>query len=328
MGRSTQGWNARRIPIAVASLVAALALALPGVAVPGASASATEPAPRKGCFSARGIPRCGAYLGQAYGANDNPAPLEKRYGRRLGVHRTYFRADQVNSAVIMARGDLRHGRLPWVSFKLPHSWDAMARGAGDRWARRVAARFGRLHGPVWLAFHHEPEGEGPMGDWRRMQERLAPIVRARDNLAMTVIVMGYHEFYGEAKYRMRNIWPRGVKIDVAGFDIYNQLGVVKYGEENTEGTNLQRSYFSKIAPWARRHNVAWGLAETGITHKAAKRHPHWIRQTHGRLERAGGVAMSYFNTTLNSIAPWMLTTRPKRVGWREAQTGTPLLPRR
>ena len=38
--------------------------------------------------------------------------------------------------------------------------------------------------------------------------------------------------------------------------------------------------------------------------------------------------MSYFNTTLNSIAPWTLTTRPKRVGWREAQTGTPLLRRR
>jgi hypothetical protein len=239
----------------------------------------------------------------------------------------YFRADQVSWAMDLARRDLARGRLPWMSFKLPHAWDEMAAGAGDRWARHLAARMGRLNGPVWLAFHHEPEGEGPVGDWRRMQQRLAPIVRAHDNLAMTVIVMGYHEFYGEAKYRMKNLWPRGVKIDVAGFDIYNQLGVVKYGEENTEGTNLNASYFKKIAPWAKRHNVAWGLAETGITHKAAKRHPHWIRKTHRRLERAGGVAMSYFNTRLNSIATWTLTTRPKRAGWREAQVGATLLPR-
>ncbi len=249
-------------------------------------------------------------------------------GRRLGVRRTYFRADQVSSAVAIARTDLAAGRLPWISFKLPHSWREMVAGAGDDWAADLAARFGRLDGPVWLAFHHEPEGDGPIADWRRMQQRLGPIVRAHGNLAFTVIVMGYHEFYGEAKYRMKNLWPRGIKVDVAGFDIYNQLGVVKDGERNTKGTDVRASYFKKIAPWAKRAGVAWGLAETGITHMAARRQPHWIRQTHRRLERAGGVALAYFNTTLNSVAPWALTTRPKMVGWREAQRGTPLLPRR
>ena len=47
-----------------------------------------------------------------------------------------------------------------MSFKLPHSWGEMAAGAGDAWAKNLAARFGRLNGPVWLAFHHEPEGDG------------------------------------------------------------------------------------------------------------------------------------------------------------------------
>jgi hypothetical protein len=116
-------------------------------------------------------------------------------------------------------------------------------------------------------------------------------------------------------------------VDVAGFDIYNQLGVVKDGETNTKGTDLALDYFAKIAPWARRQGVAWGLSETGFTHAAARVDPHWIRRTHRQLVNAGGVAFTYFNTTLNSIAPWDLSTPVKRAGWREAQSAAPLLPR-
>jgi hypothetical protein len=332
---ATPSRGKRHLHLVVAAIAVAVVVALLGVPAGAAEQASSAPvqaapaaAERKGCsFSSRGLPRCGAFLGQTYGANTDPRRVEKNLGRRLGVRRTFFRADQVDWAIDIARADIRKGRLPWMSFKLPRSWGEMAAGAGDAWARNLAARFGRLNGPVWLAFHHEPEGDGAMGDWRRMQEHLTPIVRAHRNLAMTVIVTGWHQFYGESKYRLRNIWPRRVNIDVAGFDIYNQLGVVKDGEENTDGTNLQTDYFRKIAPWAKRQDVAWGLAETGITHKAARRHPHWIKETHRRLARAGGVAMAYFNTTLNSIAEWQLSTRPKRVGYREAQPGTPLLPR-
>jgi hypothetical protein len=73
--------------------------------------------------------------------------------------------------------------------------------------------------------------------------------------------------------------------------------------------------------------VAWGLSETGFTHSAAEVDPHWIRRTHRQLVNAGGVAFTYFNSTLNSIAPWDLSTTPKRAGWREAQNAGPLLPR-
>ena len=38
------------------------------------------------------------------------------------------------------------------------------------------------------------------------------------------------------------------------------------------------------------------------------------------------MAFAYFNTTLNSAAPWDLGTEAKLDGWREAQVGTPLLP--
>ena len=89
-----------------------------------------------------------------------------------------------------------------MSFKLPTSWDRVAAGAADEWAYRLAKRFGRLDGPVWIAFHHEPETDGPIQDWRRMQEHLAPFVRSQDNLAFTVIVTGWHQFYGDEEYRL------------------------------------------------------------------------------------------------------------------------------
>ena len=123
------------------------------------------------------------------------------------------------------------------------------------------------------------------------------------------------------------MWPQGIKVDVAGFDIYNQMGVVKDGKRNTKGTDLQASYFSKIEPWAKKEGLVWGLGETGITDEAIKTDPDWIERTYKQLDAAGGVAFAYFNTTLNSIAPWTLGTPEKIQGWREAQVGSPLLPK-
>lgn len=248
-------------------------------------------------------------------------------GRRLGVRRTYFTGAQVDSGVRTAAADLAAGRLPWISFKLPHTWADMASGRGDAWARDLAGRLARLPGPVWVAFHHEPEGDGDIQAWRRMQERLAPLVRSTaPNVGFTVIMTGWHQFYGDDRYSLDAIWPRGVKVDVAGFDVYNQYGVVKNGVMNTRATNLPVSYFDPISAWAARHDVAWGIAETGFTHKAARVYPHWIDNTYEALQARGGVAFTYFNTTLNSIAPWELSTTPKVAAYREGAVGSPLLP--
>jgi hypothetical protein len=277
-----------------------------------------------GCaYSARGIPACGAYLGQTFGSNSDPSGFEDDMGRRLGIRRTFWTGDKVDSAVRTARTDLAEGRLPWISFKLPYSWAEMASGKGDAWARDLAEQLDALDGPVWVAFHHEPETDGPMGDWTRMQERLGPIMRnTADNVAFTVIVTGWHQFYGEDQYSLENIWPQGMKVDVAGFDIYNRLGQ----DGNTKATDLDGSYFSKIEPWAKQEGLVWGLAETGFTDMAAENDPDWIRRTYEELEDRGGVAFAYFNTTLNSAAPWDLGTEAKLDAWREAQVGTPLLP--
>ncbi len=257
--------------------------------------------------TARGLPQCGAFLGMAYGSNTDPTELEKGLGAPLGVRRTYYRADQVAGAVKTVKADVAAGRLPWISFKVPYSWEDMVAGKGDAWARDVHTQLDAVNGPVWVAFHHEPETDGNIQTWRKMQERLAPIVRGDStNIGYSVVLTGWHQFYGPSEYSLANIWPRNVKIDVAGFDVYNTLGVVKNGKLNTKGNNMDTNYYAKIQAWAKTQKVAWGLAETGYTDYAAQRDPHWITTAHQQMVARGGVAFAYFNTTLNSIAPWRL----------------------
>jgi hypothetical protein len=279
-----------------------------------------------GCsHDARGIPTCGTYIGAAHGGNTDPADLEQQLGSKLAVHRTYYTGTGVASAVKNASADLAAGRLPWISFKPPYSWTDMANGVGDAWATDLAQRLAALPGPVWVAFHHEPENDGDIQEWRRMQEHLAPIIRNNaPNVAFTVIVTGWHQFYGDPQYSLANIWPRGVKVDVAGFDIYQEYGSVKNGKMDLRWVDMP-GYFEKIAAWARTVGVDWALGETGITDKAAIDRPTEIANTVKSMQDFGGIAYSYFDSELNSTAPWTLGTPEKRLEFAQVLAGSPRL---
>jgi hypothetical protein len=262
--------------------------------------------------SARGLLSCGALLGAAVGSNTDPATRERQLGGTLGIRRTYFRSDQVAGAVSVARDDLAHGRVPWMSFKLPYSWAAMADGQGDAWARDLASRLDALDGPVWVAFHHEPEGDGDLEDWKAMQRHLSPLIRGgADNVAFTVIYMGWHEFFGSTpEYRMDAIWPGDGVVDVVGFDIYNNYGVTDDGATVTKMTEL-RDYYVRIAPWAQAHGVRWAVGETGYTDAAAAKDPAWLNRAYDDLVSYGGAALAYFDSELNSVGSWAMDTQPK-----------------
>jgi hypothetical protein len=276
----------------------------------------TEAAPARltnGCtHSARGIPSCGAYVGGAYGGNANVAPWEKYNGRKLGIHRTYFGPNSANSALKTAKNDVANKRVPWMSFKAPHSWSAMASGKGDAWAKNLATKLKSAGGPVWVAVHHEPEGDGDIQTWKKMQERLAPIMRkAAPNLGYTVIFMGYHQFHGAKKYSLANTWPK-TKIDVAGFDIYE-----KYGAKGVkEWKQFGKHYFAPLKKWSAKTGVPWGLAETGYTDAAARKSPRRIVSIYNALKKYDGIAYSYFNTNLNSVANWKLSLAGKKKAFK------------
>jgi hypothetical protein len=264
-----------------------------------------------GCrYDERGIPQCGTLLGAAYGSDTDPTSWEHRMGHQLGVHRTYFSAAEVDEAVATARTDLQHQRIPWISFTTPDSWSEMATGSGDSWARDLATRLGALDGPVWVAIAHEPEGDGDIQAWTAMQARLAPIVRAAaPNVAYSLILTGWNQFYGSKEFSLDAMWPSGTTIDLLGFDVYNKYGVVKHGQLILERTKFKTDYFEQFEKFAAKHGVAWGLAETGYTDLAAQGEPQFVKHLYNSVRKHRGVAMAYFNSSVHSVAPWRLEGR-------------------
>ena len=314
-----------RRPLSLAlllSLVAALLVAVSGpVATSSAAGTATM---TNGCaVSARGIPSCGAYVGAAYGGNADLAPWEKTLGKTLGVHRTYWGSSSVASAVKSATADAAKKRVPWMSFKAPYSWKDMAAGKGDAWAKDLATRMKSTGGPVWVAVHHEPENDGgDIQQWKAMQNRIGPIMRAAaPNLGFSVILMGYHEFHGAAKYSMANIWPK-TTVDIAGFDIYETYG----HKGSTTWKAFDENYFKPLQAWSKTSGVKWGLAETGYTDAAAAKKSTWMKSTvYDGMVARGGVAMSYFNTNLNSTTNWALSTSAKKTAFAAVNKAAPIL---
>ena len=261
-----------------------------------------------GTVTARGIPSSGAYFGAAYGGNAPVSAWEqRRLGRRLGVHRTYWGGNGIASAIRTAKADAA-SPVAVAELQGPVLLGGNGLRRGDGWARGLARQIRGVRGPVWVAIHHEPENDGGnIEQWKAMQKRLAPIMRSTaPNLGYTIILMGYHQFYGAARYRMSNIWP-DTKIDVAGFDIYEKYGV--RGDRTFK--NFYRKYFLPLQAWSRRTGVRWGIAETGYSHAAARKQPRWMRKVYTQMVNQGGIAFSYFNTNLNSKADWRLRIATK-----------------
>ena len=290
--------------------------------VPGMSGAAGV-----GGFSSRGIPLGGQVLFGSATTTDI-ALMEAAVGGKVGIRRSYYQASQVSAAVDRARADLVAGRVPWLSFKAPASWAAMATGAGDAWAQDLANRLGGLPGPVWVAVHHEPEGDGPAADWKAMQQRLSPIFRAKPNIAYTMILMGWNQFFAnKADQSLDVYWPGKQYIDVLGFDPYNWYDTSNSsGAKNYTWTEL-REYYTKITAWldaTGNSEVKWAVAETGYTDTAAAMPQNgtapngkrvsalgsgadWLTRAYDDMKAMGGIALTYFNVsaaTNNEPADW------------------------
>jgi hypothetical protein len=280
----------------------------------GSGVTAT-PGRAEGAWSSRGIPLAGqALFGAATGnSSQDPLPRESQLGARLGIHRTYWRANQQENAIHRATLDLAAGRLPWVSFKAPYAhgtttpltWAQMASGAGDSWAADLARKLGSLHGPVWVAVHHEPEALREVEnvqDWKAMQQRLAPIFRAHPNIAYTVILTGWFQFMAlDPALSMEALWPGAQFVDLTGFDIYNLYGTRNAaGQQNTTFTDMN-AYYAKIQAWSTSVGGAtWGVAESGYTDLAASIDVNWLSRAYDDLKAAGGAAFSYWDLQSSS----------------------------
>ena len=83
-----------------------------------------------------------------------------RTGTGVDIDRWYGGSGDIDKAITKAKANHAAGVPTWMSFKLPYTWTDMAAGKGDAWAKAIYAKLDALNFEVWVAFHHEPEGDG------------------------------------------------------------------------------------------------------------------------------------------------------------------------
>ncbi len=278
----------------------------PSSSAPPSNTPSTPPAspnPRpKGCVSdPMGIPAVGqTFLGAAVNGTSVLPDRERQLGRPIALRRTYYQAGQIDSAVRTAKSDLAAGRLPWISFKEPLSWSQMASGAGDAWITELADKLKTVPGPVWLAVHHEPEGDGNMDDWTAMQARIAPIIHARtDNVAYSLIYSGWNT-YGNNTNTVATKWPGDANVDIMAIDAYNEMGKVNKAGKTIASALEMKTYYAKMAAWSQAHGTAWAIGETGQLKSAAAVDPTWLDRAFNDMVSLGGAGLAYYDSSLNS----------------------------
>lgn len=120
-----------------------------------------------------------AYWGAAIHGNGDPSRHEVPTGKSLSIRRTYWdmRTNKENNkwpyddargrleeSLVTTKNDIDNNRLPFISYKLRHSWVDTANGADQAVIDDLLRRLDNLGGPVWLVIHHEPEGGGGGGN--------------------------------------------------------------------------------------------------------------------------------------------------------------------
>ncbi|MDX6298795.1 MAG: hypothetical protein QOF53_9 [Nocardioidaceae bacterium] len=254
-------------------------------------------------------------VGAALHDNGDPAALEQEAGSHLEIRRTFWGPEKLEASVAVARADVAAGRVPLLSYKI-RDWRAADAGRFDSWARSAAQQLGALGGTVMVAIHHEPEGDGDIRLWTRMQQRLAPFFD-RPHLRYGVILTGYAQLYGPPRYSLESLWPTGAPIRFLGLDIYQPYGTVdkQTGAEVTRWTDLERTYFPRVEKFARSKHVTWGIAETGLTDRAFAERPSartWFSSTVDAVSRWGGSFFVYFDSAQNSgTNTWPLRGRKR-----------------
>ena len=232
----------------------------------------------------------------------------------VDIDRWYGGAGDVDKAITKAKANHAAGVRTWLSFKLPYSWAQMASGTGDAWAKDLFTKLDALNFEVWVAFHHEPEGDGVMTDWRKMQDRLSRMVPGgtAGDIKFWLIVTGWHQENGTtASYKWDVIYPTGAPIYGIAYDYpYLQYG---YAWENgvkttTMDTNWVEGsvWADKLAARAKSYGVKAAVGEYGYSDEAFAKDKQWLDRFIDSAKANNLLAVSYFDTQLNSKRSWWL----------------------
>lgn len=244
---------------------------------------------------------------------DKLGTVETAAGTPAVYHRTYHTMPSATgvptSLVTAVEADLKAGRIPIVSVKLPGS---AADGAGVRAGKydvgfkAIRDKLASYKKPIVLAVHHEPEDDWDLEDFKTATAYMAPKLKS-EFVEFWVCFMGYHQLYGTSVWKLDKVLIPGV--DGYGFDPY-----LSFGASSTKWTDQVTQYYNKFGAWAKANNVKWGIWETGINEQAiTSGKPEaavWFEHCVSGAKAAGATMWTYFNseTTVDGKHDWRLST--------------------
>jgi hypothetical protein len=256
-----------------------------------------------------GDPCTAVYFGAA--ADGGPTSLELQAGHKLSLYRSYMQAGTPTKRFVSrATNDIANGRIPLISTKVPGSWAAVAAGRQDAWLLQRIRALAKVNGPVWLALHHEPTGDGAPADWVAMQKHARKLIDANSkNIALIGILNGW-EFIKPGGHPAAFNMPVGSGVDVMGFDNYNPWSATN-GKKWLSASKVLSPAVT-IAKWG----YPTLVGEYGV--RTDKAHPgraaRWMSNAYAYATAHHFVGMAYFNSGLNSPdGTWVMDTERLRV---------------
>lgn len=284
--------------------------------VPAASAPkpsgppTTTPVPPAGHYSID-LPAGLIYWGSAVGGNADPTSWETTLGAPLSARRTYFTWPANKTQLIRTlAADKAAGRMSAIAVKFG-DWATVASGAQDAELRDFAATIKAIGVPVAVTPHHEPEGggtggvpDGPAPAFRAMIAHMLPIFRTAPNMSVGVCLMAW-SFEPNSGKNPDDWWVPGV--DFLGIDGYNYWGTSSKAKWKTP-----TEVFTRSADYAAAHGVRMMVLETGVQATdgvagAPGSSYTWMLQLRDFLLARNALGATYFNSSLNSVAPWTLS---------------------
>lgn len=254
------------------------------------------------------------FWGAAINGNGDPKTRhEQQAGASLSLRRTFFQwrhHETANGYLFKTvENDIANNRLSWVSTKTP-SWRDVANGKHDARIDHLLKRLESYNRPIWLTFHHEPEGGGgnnfpddPGGAaaWRGMQIRVRERMNALgiDNVAFAPILMSWT--WDPSSKRSPSDWYVPGIWDFYGIDHY---------QNSESGTMLSGRGFNNFMKWIANKNLPVGIGEWG------NRGTNSTAANEMQAFLAWGlkndvVGMAYFDSGLNSPSgSWELKGQP------------------
>lgn len=280
----------------LAGLAATSAVAADGMAAqPNTlSASSLGDEPRFPGDPGRGLVLYGASLPWTTSLPD----FERQLGHHLGVHRSYFSAEQTQTIIERVRDDHANHRRSFVSIKCPGTWRQVATGQLDEWLRGLIDALGRECLAVMLSLHHEPENDvnsnGMLpADWVAMHTR-AISMASTSAPKVTIVPILMQWTFDPRSGRNPSDWlvPDS---KVIGLDVYNHWSRFnsKRWESFGDGVDLVRR-------WAGGKPILIGEYGCRTDPAAPGKAAAWMRAVYDYVAAHDIPVLSYFNSYQNS----------------------------